>query len=294
MILITGATGFVGSHLVARLKREGQAVRCLVRPTSDVAWLRQHSVELVTGSVNDPQSLQVALRGATAVVHLVAIIRERGRQTFNYVNYLGTKAVVEAAQEAGVPRFIHMSALGARSDPAFPYLCSKWRGEETVRASGIPFVILRPSLLFGARDEFINMLASLLKIFPVFPIAGSGKTPFQPIWVEDVASCIIVALRRDDLLGQTIEIGGPEYLTYEEMVDIVLDTLQLRRLKLHLPMPAIRLAVLFMERLLPHPPATLHQLSMLQLDNTTQLNTVEHTFGFKPSFMRTKLDYILH
>lgn len=292
MILVTGATGFLGTHLVRRLTAERRAVCCVVRSTANVTALRQHSPELVTGDINDPPSLRQAMDGVTAVVHLVAIIRERGSATFHRINYLGTQAVVEAAQEARVPRFIHVSALGARPDPSFPYLYSKWRAEEAVANSGVPYVIFRPSVMFGEGDEFINMLAQLLRVSPIFLIPGSGKTPFQPIWVEDVVSCLIAALKRDDLLGRTLEIGGPQHLTYEEIVDTITHAIGVKRLKIHVPILLMRLAVNIMESLLPHPPATAHQLSMLQLDNTTQLTTLELTFGFQPATLATKIGYI--
>ena len=293
MILVTGATGYVGRRVVRRLVDEGEPVRCLVRPSSNLSALEGIEVEVHSGDVTDPVSLRSACEGVDTVVHLVAVIREKGAGTFDRVNHHGTKNVVEAARESGVKRLVHQSAIGARPDPGFPYLYSKWQGEQAVEGSGIPHVILRPSIIFGRGDEFINALAAAVKLGPVAPIIGSGKAMFQPIFVEDVATCILRAVRDEEHIGKVVEIGGPEQLSYKELVETIIRTLGARRLKINIPVFAMRLLIPVLGRLVPHPPITPAELGMINLDNVTDLDSVEKNFEFKPRPIGGNIDYIM-
>ncbi|MFQ5875537.1 MAG: complex I NDUFA9 subunit family protein [Dehalococcoidia bacterium] len=293
MILVTGATGYVGRRVVRKLAEEGESVRCLVRPSSDLSPFQGLEVETHVGDVKDLSSLRSACDGADSVVHLVAIIRERGENTFDRVNHLGTENVVKAAVEAGVDRFVHLGAIGAGNDVRYPYLYSKWQGEQAVMSGGIPYVVLRSSIMFGRGDEFINALAAVVKLGPVTPIIGAGRTKFQPIFVEDVAVCISQALKDEGLLGRVTEIGGPEQLTYKEMVDLIISTYGARRLKIRIPVFAIKPLMPMLGRLLPHPPITRAELDMINLDNLTELDSVEKSFGFKPRPLRDNMEYIL-
>ncbi|MFH1140606.1 MAG: NAD-dependent epimerase/dehydratase family protein, partial [Chloroflexota bacterium] len=222
----------------------------------------------------------------------VAIIRERGRATFEAINHQGTVNVVAAAKSCGARRFVHMSAIGAADDPKFPYLQSKWRGEQAVTKSGVPYVILRGSILFGEGDEFVNTLAGLVKAFPLVPVIGPGRARFQPIHVQDVARCVVQALERDDLLGKAVSIGGPAYFTYDELIDALASKLGYLRWKAHVPVPVGRALVSVMEKALPHSPATSHELDMLALDNVADLDGVERTFGFTPRPLEGNIEYV--
>ncbi len=293
MILVTGATGYVGRRVVRRLVEGGEAVRCLVRPSSDLSIFEGLNLETHVGDVTDAASLMSACQGADAVVHLVAIIREKGKYTFDRVNHLGTRNVVEAAREAAVKRFVHLGAIGAGPDPKYPYLHSKWRGEQVVGEGGIPYVILRSSIIFGRGDEFINALAAAVRWGPVAPIVGSGKTRFQPIFVEDVADCISRALKDQELLGQTVEIGGPEQLSYQEIVELILRTCGLRRLKVHIPVLCMKLLAPVLGKLAPHPPVTRTELDMVNLDNIAELDSVERNFHFRPRPIGGNISYIV-
>lgn len=292
MILITGGTGFVGRHLVPRLAKSEEKIKCLVRSFAKAEALRDYGVELALGDVTDPQSVREAMHGPDTVIHLVAIIRERKEATFNGVNVQGTRNVVEAAQESGVKRFIHMSVLGANANPSYRYTYSKWQGEEAVRSSNLDFIIFRPSVMFGQGFGFVDRLRQSLTMFPfIAPVPGSGKARFQPISVEDTVSCLIQALKGGKA-GQIYEIGGPEHLTYEEMLDTVISVLGIGRVKVHIPMPLMRLAVMAMERTMRDPPATSVELAQLDLNNTTDLDSVERHFGFKPMALHQGLGYI--
>ena len=291
-ILVTGATGFVGRHVVGALVEQGLSVRAVAHRRGREQVVEGEGVEVCNADITDADSVNEAVKGVDGVVHLVAIIRERGPFTFESVNHQGTDHVAVAAQEAGVGCFVQLSAIGACDDPQFPYLQSKWRGEQAVIRSGVPYTILRGSLLFGEGDEFINTLAGVVRAFPLVPVAGSGQAGFQPIHVQDVAQCIVRALDREVLRGQTIEIGGPVHLTYDQIIATIAMTYGLRRPRVHLPLPVMRGLVWLMERTLPHPPATLHQLSMLAFDNVAQLDTVERVFGFTPRHLEGNIGYI--
>ncbi len=290
--LVTGATGFVGREVVRALCSRDMEVRCLVRSPTSARVLSGYEVDLHYGSVEDPASLESAAHDVDVVVHLVAVIRESKSVTFQGVNRKGTENVVEAARGAGVKHFVHVSAIGVADDPAYPYLYSKWQGEQAVIKSGIPYTILRPSLLFGEGDEFFNILGGLVRAFPAVPIAGSGNNRFQPIAVDELAQCVVGAAGRDELMGKTIEVGGPEHLTYNEIIDIISGTFGVRRLKLHIPVPIMGVMVRLMEAVLSRPPVTTQQLRMAAIPNVGSLDTVEEVFGFKPRPLEGSLDYI--
>ena len=290
-IFVTGATGFVGRHVVPCLMESGHAVRILARGP-----VRQHllpeGVEVSYASLTDQDGLEAALSGVDAVVHLVAIIRERGAATFDTVNHLGTARLAKAALSAGVSRFVLMGAIGAVDDPRFLYLQSKWRGEQALIQSGVPYTILRGSIIFGEGDEFINTLGGLVRVFPLVPVIGGGNVRFQAIHVEDVAHSIARTLELDETKNRTIEIGGPEHITYDGILDAIAETYGCRRWKLHLPIGLMRPVVKLMEKLLPHPPATSQQLSMLEFDNIAETDAVSKEFGFSPRPLAGNIDYI--
>jgi uncharacterized protein YbjT (DUF2867 family) len=291
-VLVTGATGFVGRYVVQTLVEHGMRVRAVAHRYNHEPVVAVEGVEVCHADVTEPASWQAAMDGVDAVVHLVAIIRERGDLTFDRVNGQGTAHVVAEARQAGVRSFVHLSAIGVQEDPRFPYLESKARGEQAVIQSGVPYTIVRGSIIFGPGDEFINTLAGVVRLSPLVPVAGNGKTKFQPMHVQDIATCLVQALERDDLRGQTIEIGGPAYLTYEQIIGVIARTYGRWWRGVHVPLPVMRRLVWAMERIMPHPPATTHQLSMLAFDNIAQLETVERFFGFTPRPLEGNIDYV--
>jgi uncharacterized protein YbjT (DUF2867 family) len=290
MILVTGGTGFIGSRLVARLALEGKPVRVAARGVRSSAL--PDGVETVTADVVSGDGLEHALQGVERVAHLVAVIVERGPLTFDAVIRGGTERLVKAARAAGVRKIAYVSAIGADPDPRFPYWAAKWGAEQAVIGSGLTYTILRPSIVFGPEDDFFNRLAGLVRWNPVVPIAGDGKTRFQPIWVEDLVTCVIACLEEGAHDGQIIEVGGPEQLTYEEMVDTVRRELGVRRLKVHLPLLMVRMAARVMEALLPRPLVTRQQLAMLAKDNAAESDGVLRGFGFTPKRLSDGLGYI--
>lgn len=278
MIVVTGASGYVGSHIVKRLVELGKPVRALVRSRERAARegrLAGLDIEWAEGDVTRPESLGPALAGATAIIHTVAIAIEKGGRTYEEINFQGTVNVVEVAKVANVRRFINISQLGA--DPSLPYrfLASKGKAQEYVAASGLDWTAFRPSVIWGPEDEFANTFARLVPISPfIYPIVGDGQERFQPVWVEDVATCVVKALDDPGTFGQEYELGGPEVLTIEEIERRTLRAVGARRLMVRFPMPLLRLIVGLMEALLPAPPVTASLLELLAVNNTTTENGV--------------------
>lgn len=292
MILLTGATGFVGGYVARQLVSQGMKLRCLARSTSGIERLAGLGVEVARGDVTNPGSLDDALRGVDAVVHLVAIIVEKGEATFERVNHQGTLNLLGACRRAGVRRIVHMSNIGVAPKAGFPFMHSKWRAEEAVKSSGLDWTVLRSSIMFGAGDEFITKLAGIARGAPIFPIIGTGRSRFQPIWVEDTARCVAKVLADPATIGQVLPIGGPDHLTYEQIVDIIMEALGMKKPKIHLPVGLLTPLAAFMAAVQPRPLITPGQLSQLALDNTTDLDAVERAFGFRPARLHDKIGYI--
>jgi uncharacterized protein YbjT (DUF2867 family) len=293
VVCITGSTGFVGRHIVRELCFRGLRVRCVVRPTSDLTPLSGLDIETCQGDVTDVTSLEKELQNIRTVVHLVAIIRETKEATFEMINLGGTKNLLCAAKRMGVKRFIYMSNLGTGPDQRFPLLYTKWQAEEEVRNSGIDFVILRPSVIFGRGDGFISVLTGIIKKTPLVPVIGSGKARFQLISVEDIATCVAQLVKEKTISNQAVTLGGPEYLAYDEIVDLTIQRLKLRRRKAHIPVSLMHFIAGTGEKLGLTLAVTTAQVAMLTRDNITSLDAVEKVFGFKPISLREKIDEIV-
>lgn len=300
-IAITGAGGFVASHLIPFLRAEGTPIRAVVHSTGAAAALRAAGCEVAVADVRDRPSLVAAFAGCEAVVHLVAVIRERGGETFDAVNRAGATNAVAAAREAGAARFVHLSALGAAPD-APRYLRSKWAGEEAVRAGGVPYVIFRPSFLFAPGGGAAQQLAEVVRfglwyplvllaggralfgplaaLLPIVPVLGGGRYRSMPLALQDLLPALRQALIRDDVLGQTVEIGGPEALTYDALLRLVARVLGLRRALVHLPMPLAR-GVVAAFGVLPAPPITRDEAEALFVDNVCDNAPAVRTFGVR-------------
>jgi len=247
MILVTGGTGFVGRHLVRRLCASGETVRCLVRPGSPgLPWLQSHPVEVVTGHLLDADAVAAACQPARRIIHLAAPIHEGRDAVVERVHREGMALLLEGARAAHVERFLMVSPLGTGSSSSLPFLRSRGWAEDHLRESGIPFVILQSSLMFGLGDRLISGMIRLLQRTGLLLIPGTGKTMLQPIWVGDVVSCLLRALQDEEALDRTIPIGGSQHLTYEEIADQVGKMLNIPRVKVHLS----RRAAVWVSRLL--------------------------------------------
>ncbi|MGO0122999.1 NAD(P)H-binding protein [Desulfothermobacter acidiphilus] len=290
LVLVTGGTGLVGRAVVPELLEHGFKIRCLVRDTNRARAILGAGAEYVAGDVTDPASVEAAAAGVEAVIHLVAIIRERGRQTFRAVNVEGTANVVRAAEAAGARRLLHLSALGVKNDPRLPYGHSKWQGEELVRQSRLEWTILRPSIIYGPGSDFLDRMAQSVKLSPP-PLAfyPAISIRFQPLASWDLARCIRLCLTEVLLVRRSCDLGGPELLTYREMLATYLEAKGLRRLPVPIPLGIIKAAVPLLERILPNPPVTTAELKQLGEDNSTNPDVVEKTFRFRPATFREGL-----
>lgn len=296
MILVTGAAGHLGHAVTKTLVTRGKSVRALVHnPDKARVRLSGIEIEMVRGDVTNPASLERVIDGVEAVVHLVAIAIERPGITYEEINYQGTLNVLEAAQKAGVQRLIHMGQMGSSPDVPYRFLKSKGMAQQAVEESDLDWTVLRPSVIFGPTDEFANVLTRLLRITPIlFPVPGDGQARFQPIHVGDVAEVCARCLDDESTIGGVYELGGPEILTYDEMLERIMETIGAGQLTLHVPVPVLRPVVKVVEAVLPNPPVTTSLLQLLAVDNTTPDNAAETVFeldlvAFKPenlSYMR--------
>ena len=289
MIFVSGGTGFIGSHCVKRLIGAGHRLRLLSFKGPGLATdLPANQAEYVIGSVTDPASLKGKMEGCEVAVNFVGIIVQVREATFERIHVQGVQNLLEEAKRAGVKRFIHISALGTSDKPVSEYFRTKWQAEQLIKTSAVPYVILRPSLVFGPEDQFFNKLKPML-YSPIVPVLGDGKSRFQPIWVEDVASCIVKSVEDEKPLNGIWEIAGPEQLTFDELLDQMADVLNLApRIKVHVPIGAVKPVAQLLESL-PKPPLTTDQLKMLSINNVTATNAITEVFGIQPRTLRDAL-----
>jgi NADH dehydrogenase len=264
--LLTGATGFVGGAVLRQLLAEGWEVVAVSRhpvPERVPAGVIQVAADL------NRDGWQRWCEGCSAAIHLVGIIREVARlgQTFERAHRLSTERVVWACREQGIERIVHMSALGAAANGVTSYYRTKWAGEEEVRHSGLAWTIFRPSLIFGPGDGFTSALVPAIRRLPVFPVFGDGTYRLQPIAVEEVARCFVAALELPSTEQRVFELGGPEALTFNEVLRRIGNALGVRRRLFHLPLSLARPLVSFLQHL-PGPPVTRDQLAMLLAGST--------------------------
>ena len=277
-VLVTGGTGFIGPKVVHALRARELPVRALVHSDPGES-LRHWGVETVPGDVTDPASLPRAVDGCEVVIHLVAMIRGRPAE-FDRVMSEGTRHLVAAAKEAGVRRFVLMSALGTdeTTKDLVPYYGAKWEMERIVEGSGLEHVIFRPSFVFGRDGGILPMLVRFVRLFPVTPIAGAGEQRIQPIWVDDVAEFFARAVDEPAAANRLFEIGGPDAVSWNELYARIKRTLGSRRPSVHIPMPLMRVQATLTDWL-PKAPVTRDQLKMLAAgDNTCDVRPALEVF----------------
>jgi NADH dehydrogenase len=281
MILVTGATGFVGGHVVRALRAADMPVRCLVRDRRRAGALERLGCELAEGDMTDPATLRDAVDGVERIVHLVAI-RQGPRSAFERIMGRGTRDLLDEARRAGVRRFVHMSALGTteQTKDLVPYYAAKWDMEQAVRGSGLEHVIFRPSFVFGPDGGILPTFRKLARLAPVTPIAGSGEQRLQPIWVDDVAAYFARALDEDSATNRMFELGGPDAVSWNELWERLKRALGVRRPSVHVPMALMRANAFVTERLPGDIPLTRDLLKMMESgDNVVTNDDATHTFG---------------
>ncbi len=294
MILITGATGYIGRHLVSRLVAQGERPRCLVRNIKRAASiLPAGTLEFVQGDTTSPASLETAVQGVDTIVHAAFITADQKQSAGNHyqeTNVQGTANLVEAAKKAGVKRIIVISGLGTKPDKPGSYMQGRYLAEKMVKESGLDWTIIQPSVLFGKDAPFIKGLTDLIRTAPVVPLIGGGKVMFQPIYVEDVVTVIIKVLQEPERTkNKTYTIGGPAYYSFTQVIDALLQAMHKKRIKVPTPTPLVGIGAAVMEAVLPKPPLTKAAMTLFTFDNTTDLHSVERDFGFTPMSFTTYL-----
>jgi uncharacterized protein YbjT (DUF2867 family) len=301
MIFIAGGTGFVGHHLLESLKEKTDSVRCLVRSDRKADWVKSLGFEAVVGDISDRVSLQEHLDGVETVVNLVGIIREDGDATFERAHVEGTRNLVNESLAVGVEQFFYQSALGADVNSSYKYCKTKALAEEIVRSSGIAYAIFRPSLIIGKGDGFTERMKMLLTAGPVVPIPGKGQARFQPLSIRDWIQCFHSILNQENFQNRTYELGGPEQLTYLEILEQIMKALRLQKPIVHLPVSLTRLSLPFMGLIRPLasalgreiPELTGELLSLLDEDNVCEIDSIQKNFGFEPQRLSETLKEFL-
>jgi uncharacterized protein YbjT (DUF2867 family) len=286
MILLTGGTGVVGSALLPRLLAEGHDVRCLVRDPRRLGPERVR-VQLSLADLGDPRGLRHAVRGADTVIHLASAIRDQPPRRIEEVTALGTHRLLRAAEQAGVRRFIFFSALGATSFQRTRFFRAKALAEERVAASEIETAILAPSIIYDRADEWVTLMRRLA-LLPLLPISGRGRAAYEPIWASDAADAVIGALTADP--GR-YELAGPERLTYEEIARLIAACAGRNRPSLHVPLPFVRSALIWLRRLVGESAfATWEEAELLEVPMVSERGTADaRRLGVEPAPMRQVL-----
>lgn len=280
-IFVTGGTGFVGREVVRQLYGAGHKVRCLVRNVERAKRLLPPRVEPHPGDLTDPDSFKAGLKDCQAVIHLVGILVEKGEATFERIHVQGTSDLLRAASEAGVRRFLQMSALGSRPDAKSRHHRTKYQAERIVTQSSLDWTIFRPSVIFGPGDQFVNILARIIRSAPIMPIIGPGESLIQPISVRNVAACFALAVGDSSSYRKIYELGGPQRFTYNQIYQIIAGVLEKKKKAVHIPIPLVTPGALISELLLPNPPITREQLIMLQEDNICDSTDAVHDFSLE-------------
>jgi NADH dehydrogenase len=270
LVTVFGGSGFLGRHIVRALANDGWRIRVAVRRPNSAHFLRPAGrvgqIQIVRTNVLDGAAVLAALEGAEAAINLVGILSERGRQMFDAVHAGAAANVARAAVQQGTSRLLHISALGLTPNPKAHYFRSKAAGEVRVREAFPAATVFRPSLVFGPEDDFFNRFAWLARLSPFLPLIGGGKTRFQPVYVGDVARAAVTVLHDPATSGKIYELGGPEIMSFRQVLELVLKVTHRKRILVPIPFGLARVQAAFLG-MLPNPLLTLDQVRMLETDN---------------------------
>jgi NADH dehydrogenase len=294
MILVTGATGFVGRHVVPRLLKNGRPVRCLLPPhrLRDVPW--RDPPEIIEGTLLDDEALFRAMTGVHTIIHLESAQWWGRRRDLERIETVGLRNLIAAARAARVGRILTVSHLGASPSSGYTLMQIKGQAEEMIRASGLGYTIIRAGVIFGEEDNFINHIAMMLRINPLFFLMpGQGEVTLHPIYIDDLSEALIRSLEAIDHVDQVLEVGGPEYITLEDLIRTVMRVTGMHRMIIPVPPYLMRWVAGFYSYVLPRSLMTPQWLDMLAMNRTTRLGSTFHHFGIRPRRLEdTMLTYM--
>jgi len=269
-VVIFGASGFIGRYIVSILLQDNYLIKVFVRKPDEAKHLtlmgKLGQVEIYQGNITDKESVQNIVDGANKVINLVGILEEKSQQKFINTHVEGASNIAEACLKHKAESFIHISALGLYDGKHSKYAESKLAAEEKIKKIFKKTIILRPSVIFGPEDNFTNKFARMASISPFIPLINKGLTKFQPVYVKDVAKAVHVVINNNKFIGQTYSLGGPEVISFKEIIDFILLKIRKKRIYIPLSFPQIKLMAIFFS-ILPNAPITLDQVKLLEKDN---------------------------
>ncbi|HEX8992192.1 MAG TPA: NAD(P)H-binding protein [Anaerolineales bacterium] len=294
MILVTGATGFIGRALVRHLFESGRETRVLIRPSRRSPRLpKSVPVEVAVVSLSDERAIRAALKDVDVIIHLAGAEAQGRNANLQTVDMQGTENLARVAADAGVKRFIYVSHIGASRSSGFPVFKAKGIAEEHIRRSGVPHTIFRSSVVFGPEDHFTTNLARLLQLSPVFfPLPGGSRTVIQPLWVEDLVTVMLWSIDNEATLNQTYEIGGSEFFTVRQVVETLMQVTHRHRVLFELHPVFLRALVVTLETFVPNYPASSFWLDYISSNRTCAVDNLPGHFGLMPARFTYRLDYL--
>ncbi|HVN56387.1 MAG TPA: NAD(P)H-binding protein [Anaerolineaceae bacterium] len=294
MILVTGGTGFIGQVLIRHLVSSSKPVRSLIRPSRSSPNLpRGVPVEAAVCGIKDERGLRAAMKGVDTIFHLAGAERWGGRGDLLSVDIQGTQAIARAAADAGVQRIFYLSHLGADRASAYPVLKAKAIAESYIRQSGVPYTILRSAVAFGPGDTFTSGLAILANMLPgIFFLPGDGSTLIQPIWVEDLVTCLTWSMDNPATINQTLSLGGADILTFRQAVEEVLIATDQQRLYAPVSPAYLRAITVMFEHLFPAFPISVFWMDYLAADRACGVDDIHRVFGLLPARFNQRLEHL--
>lgn len=295
MILVSGATGFIGRVLIRQLTENGYPVKVLLRPSPRTPRLPKGvPVEVAVVSLADTRGLRAAMSDVDTVFHLASAESQGRNANLFATDIQGSENLANAAADAGVKRFVFLSHIGAARASGYPVFKAKGIAEENIKRSGVPYTILRSSLVFGPEDHFTTTLARLLRAMPfIFPVPSGGRTVLQPLWVEDLVTCMLWSLEKPETINQTIEIGGIEYFTLREIIETIMTVTKKRRYLLTLSPITLRALTVTLESSIPNYSVSSFWLDYLAVNRTCSVDSMSRIFNLMPARFSYRLEYLI-